>query len=96
MKLYNKSNRIYQHSYLNDKKKVVILNLYPKQSADIPEDIAKLWLKSGEVVEYVDPAEAKKAEAEAAEKQAQLEDENAELKAEIKKLKEAAKKAAKK
>ena len=48
----------------------------------MPDKIAKLWLKTGEVVEYVKPEEAKA-------KQAKLEEENAKLKAELEVLKKA-------
>lgn len=91
MKLYNKSKRTYQHSYFDKDNKLVMVNLYPRQSAEIADDIAKKWLATGEVVEYVDPAEAKKEKAAAAEKQAELEAENAKLKAELAKLKKAKK-----
>ena len=80
MRLYNKSSRIYQHTEMDENNKLIVINLKPKTDAEIPDNIAKLWLKTGEVVEYVKPAEAKA-------KQAELEEENAKLKAEIKKLK---------
>lgn len=80
MRLYNKSSRMYQHTYFDEKNVFHAINLMPKTDAEIPDDIAKAWLKTGEVVEYVEPAEAKA-------KQAELEDENAKLKAEIAKLK---------
>lgn len=77
MKLQNKSKRTYVHSYLNDKFALTILDLKPGEIKDIPDNIAKSWLKSNEIVEYVAPQEAKA-----------LEDENAKLKKELKKLKE--------
>ncbi len=83
MRVYNKSSRKYQHSEFNEKNKLVTIELLPKTDAEIPDEIAKKWLKTGEVVEYVKPEDAKA-------KQAELEDENAKLKAEIEKLKKQA------
>ena len=80
MKLYNKSKRAYQHSYFDDKNKLVSITLLPKETKEIDDTIAEIWLKTGEVVEYADPKEVK-------ETQAKLEDENAKLKAEIEALK---------
>lgn len=88
MRLYNKSERTYQHSYFDNKNQLVVLNLYPKTNNEIPDDIAKLWLATGEVVEYVDPQEAKAKQEKAAKKQAELETENEKLKAELEKQKE--------
>ena len=62
--------------------KLIVINLLPKTDAEIPDNIAKLWLKTGEVVEYVKPEEAKAV-------QAKLEEENAKLKAELEALKKA-------
>lgn len=80
MKLYNKSKRAYQHSYFDEKNKLVSITLLPKQTKEIDDKIAEIWLKTGEVVEYADPKEVKKT-------QAKLADENAKLKAEIEALK---------
>ncbi len=82
MRVYNKSSRMYQHSEMDKNNKLVVINLPPKADAEIPDNIAELWLKTGEVVEYVKPEEAKAA-------QAKLEEENAKLKAELEKLKKA-------
>lgn len=83
MRLENKSKRALQHHYYDKDNKLVLINLLPNNNAEIPEDVAKIWLTIKGVVEYKDPAEAK------AEKMA-LENENAKLKAEIEKLKKAA------
>ena len=80
MRVYNKSSRMYQHTYFDKENKFHAINLMPKTDAEIPDDIAEKWLKTGEVVEYVKPEEAKA-------KEAALEEENAKLKAEIEKLK---------
>lgn len=94
MRVQNNSKRTYQHTTLDKDKKIVTLNLYPGENLEVPDDIAELWLKTGEVIEYVDPQEAKKTAEAAAKKQAALEDENAKLKEQIAKLEAAAKKQA--
>ena len=70
MRLYNKSKRIYQHSFYNKQNKLEVLNLKPGQNAEIPTEVAKLWLATGDIVEYVDPKEAKAKETKAAEEKA--------------------------
>lgn len=80
MRVYNKSSRKYQHSEFDKDNKLVTIELLPKTDAEIPDEIAKKWLKTGEVVEYVKPEDAKA-------KQAELEEEIAKLKAENEKLK---------
>ena len=80
MRVYNKSSRKYQHSEFNKENKLVTIELLPKTDAEIPDEIAEKWLKTGEVVEYVKPEDAKA-------KQAELEAEIAKLKAENEALK---------
>ena len=80
MIVYNKSSRKYQHSEFNKENKLVTIELLPKTDAEIPDEIAEKWLKTGEVVEYVKPEDAKA-------KQAELEAEIAKLKAENEALK---------
>ena len=82
MRVYNKSSRIYQHTEMDKNNKLVTINLNPKTDAEIPDDIAEKWLRTGEVVEYVKPEEAKA-------KEAALVEENAKLKAELEALKKA-------
>lgn len=82
MRVYNKSSRTYQHTYIDKKNVFHAINLNPKTDAEIPDDIAKAWLKTGEVVEYVKPEEAKA-------KEAALKEENEKLKAELEALKKA-------
>lgn len=90
MKVYNKSQRTYQHSILDKvSKEVTLINLLPGQSLDIDDKIAKQWLATGEVVEYVDPEAAKK-------EKAALEAEIAKLKAEKEEVKKETKKPTKK
>ena len=91
MRVYNKSKRMFQHTL-----KGVDYNLKPKSDIVVPDEVAKIWLATGEVVEYVDPQEARNAQEAAAKKQGELEAENERLKAELEKLKKAKAKAAKK
>ena len=80
MRVYNKSSRIYHHTEMDKNNKLITINFNPKTDAEIPDKIAKLWLKTGEVVKYVKPEEAEA-------KEAALEEENAKLKAELEALK---------
>ncbi|MBQ8475798.1 hypothetical protein IJ531_01935 [bacterium] len=80
MRLENISKRTYQHSILNDKKKVEILELKPGQNKEVPDIVAKQWLKSGEIREYISPEAAKAVEEE-------LKAENEALKKELEALK---------
>lgn len=82
MRVHNKSKRMYQHGEYN---------LPAGANIEISKEVAEIWLATGDVVEYVDPSEAKAKEAKAKETQKALEDENAKLKAEIEKLKAEAK-----
>lgn len=84
MRVYNKSKRMYEHGEYK---------LAPGSDIKVPDEVAEIWLATGDIVEYVDPTEAKKAEAKATENLKALEDENAKLRAEIEKLKAEAKKA---
>lgn len=84
MKVHNKAKHAFQHSIADEIEGVKIIEIGANEVKEIPDDIAKIWIKTGEVVEFVDPKEAK-----------ELEDENAKLKAELVKLK-APKKAASK
>lgn len=81
MRLENMSKRKYQHSYLDKNKHIVILELAPGQNKEIPDNIAKQWLKTGEVREYADPKEAQA-------KEEKLKAENEALKKELQALKE--------
>lgn len=76
MKLHNQANHAFQHSFMNDKNDLVIVEIKAGEIKEIDDEIAKIWLKTGEVVEFVEPKEAK-----------ELENENAKLKAELEKLK---------
>lgn len=96
----NNSRTTYYHSEkVKDSKGKIKLKNYVVEAlgiAEVPEAVAKIWFKTGNVVEYVAPEDARKAQEEAAKKQAELEAENEKLKAELEKLKKADTKAAKK
>lgn len=84
IKVKNNSKKLYAHTVKNtDKDGNTIAKDYflkPLSTLDVPEDVAQIWFKTKDIVEFVEPKEAK------AEKAA-LEKENAALKAEIEKLK---------
>lgn len=80
MLLKNNSKRSYTHSQLDSEYKLLVLTLKPGEVKEIPDNIAKSWLKSGEVVEYADPQKAKQ-------EQEKIQKENEALKKELEKLK---------
>lgn len=82
MRVYNKSKRMYQHG---EYKLPVGANL------EVPKDVADIWLTTGEVVEFVDPKEAKAKEEKVQKEKEALEKENADLKAKLAKLEKEAK-----
>lgn len=73
MLVKNISKRSYIHSRLDENFNLMMLTLKPDEVKDIPDEVAKSWLKSDDVVEYVNPEDARK-------KEEQLKKENAELK----------------
>lgn len=89
MLIENKSKHNLQHSAYDEKFKLEIVEIKAGEVKEIEDSIAKKWLKTGLVVEYVEPKAAK-------EKESELLAEIEKLKAENKKLKEAKPKAAKK
>lgn len=85
MKLQNKAKNAFQASYYNDKMQLVIIEIQAGEIKDITDEkIAKQWLKTGKVVEFSDPAEAKAKEKELLAEIEKLKAENAELKGEEK------------
>lgn len=62
MKLHNKSKHPYQHSYLDDKNNLQSIVLNVGEVKEIPDNIAKIWIKMGEIVEFVAPEDAKATE----------------------------------
>lgn len=83
MKIHNKAKHAFQHSLYNTQNGVTLIEIQAGEIKDIPDEIAQIWINTGEVVEFVEPKQAK-----------ELEDENAKLKAELNKLKAEPKKAA--
>lgn len=79
MKVHNKAKHAFQHSMYDTQKGVTIIEIAAGEIKDIPDDIAQIWINTGEVVEFVEPKQAK-----------ELEDENAKLKTELDKLRAAA------
>lgn len=73
MLVKNISKRSYIHSRLDENYNLMMLTLKPDEVKDIPDEVAKSWLKSDDVVEYVNPEDARKQEE-------KLKKENAELK----------------
>lgn len=80
MKVHNKSNHPFQHSYLDDKKQLVIVEINAGEIKEVKDEIAKIWLKTGSVVEFVAPEDLKAKEEELNKKIEKLEAENAKLK----------------
>lgn len=74
MRVQNKSKRMFVHSVLNAKKQAELLTLSPGENKEIPDEVAKQWLKSGEVIKYADPEEIEKLKAELAELKSKKED----------------------
>lgn len=64
MLLQNISKRKYVHSILNAKRQAELLTLNPGEHKEIPDEVAKQWLKTGEVIKYADPNEVEKLKAE--------------------------------
>lgn len=89
MLVKNNAKRPVQHSFYNDKQELIIVEIAGGEVKEIQDDIAKLWLKHGLVVEYVEPKKAKEEKEELLAKIAKLEAENAALKKEeVKEVKE--------
>lgn len=82
MLVKNNAKRPVQHSFYNDKQELIIVEIAGGEVKEIQDDIAKLWLKHGLVIEYVEPKKAKEEKEELLAKIAKLEAENAALKKE--------------
>ena len=76
MKVKSNAKHNYCHARLNDNYKLEMLILRPNEIKEVPDEVAKSWIKTGEVIEYIEPKDVKKVEIE-----------NKALKDEIKKLK---------
>lgn len=96
MKLLNKSGNNLSHTLIvkNEPKVYLLAN---GKHADVPQEIAEIWLKFNGVEKYIEPQDLEKAAKEAEEKsQTELEalkKENTELKKKIADLEKAAKEA---
>lgn len=88
MLVKNNAKRPVQHSFYNDKQELIIVEIAGGEVKEIQDDIAKLWLKHGLVVEYVEPKKAKEEKEELLAKIAKLEAELAAKKEEKKETKE--------
>ena len=90
MKIQNKTSNGFSHvmkeqdekGYLKD----VLYTVAAGGVADVPDEVAQVWLKIPGVVQYVAPEDLKKVEEEAKAKQAALEKENEALKAKLAEL----------
>lgn len=81
MKLHNKSSHPYQHSYLDEKMELVLIELKAGEVKEIEDEkIINAWLKTGDIVEFVAPEEAKAKEDKLLKEIEQLKAENAKLK----------------
>ena len=80
MKLHNKSKHAFQHSIMDEKMHLTLVTIEPNEIKEVDDAIAKIWLKAGDIVEYVAPAEVKAKEEQLLKKIQQLEKENAALK----------------
>ena len=73
MLVKNNSKRPIQHSFYNEKQELIIVEIAGGEIKDINDEIAKLWLKNGLVIEYVEPKKAKEEKEELLAKIAKLE-----------------------
>ena len=80
MKIVNKAKHPFQHSYLDEKLNLQIVEIGAGEIKDIDDEIAKVWLSTGKVAEYVEPKEAKEKENELLKEIEKLKAENAKLK----------------
>lgn len=64
MKVENKCKHAFCHSVLNEKMQVEMIILKPGEHKDVPDEVAKQWLKTGDIIEYADPEELAKVKAE--------------------------------
>lgn len=80
MKIHNKSNNPFQHSYFDEKMELVSIEIGAGEIKEIDDEIAKVWLKTGKVVEYIAPVEAKAKEDALKAEIEKLKAENAKLK----------------
>jgi hypothetical protein len=80
MKVKNNSKNKFCHAQLDKDYKLEMLLLAPNEIKEIPDEIAKNWIATGKVIQYIEPKDVKKIDAE-----------NKALKEELEKLKQEAK-----
>ena len=80
MNLHNKSSHPFQHSYFDKNMDLISIEINAGEIKDIDDEIAKIWLKTGQVVEFVEPQEAKEEKNELLKEIEKLKAENEELK----------------
>ena len=85
MKLHNKAKHPFQHSYFDEAKNLHIVEINAGEIKEIDNKIAKIWLKTGEVVEFVAPEDMKAKEEALTKEIEKLKAENAQLKGNDKK-----------
>ena len=73
MLVKNNFKRPIQHSFYNKKQELIIVEIAGGEIKEIDDEIAKLWLKNGLVIEYVEPKKAKEEKEELLAKIAELE-----------------------
>ena len=91
MKIQNKSKHAFQHSYLDEKFKLVSVEIQAGETKEVEDKIAEIWLKTGACVEFVAPEDLKAKEEKLNEEIKKLKAENAKLKAKEEKPKTKAK-----
>ena len=84
MKVKNISKNKFCHAQLDKNYKLEMLLLAPNEIKKVPDEIAKNWIATGKVIQYIEPKDVKKIDAE-----------NKALKEELEKLKKEAKQEAK-
>lgn len=82
MKVQNKSKHPYQHSYYNEHMVLVSVEIQPGEIKEIEDKIAKVWIATGECVEFVAPEDLKAKEEKLNKEIEKLKAENAKLKEE--------------
>lgn len=84
MKVKNISKNRFCHAQLDKNYKLEMLLLAPNEIKEVPDEIAKNWIDTGKVIQYIEPKDVKEINAE-----------NKALKEELEKLKKETKQKAK-
>lgn len=78
MKVKNVSKNKFCHAQLDKNYKLEMLIIAPNEIKEVPDEIAKNWISTGKVIQYIEPKDVKEINAE-----------NKVLKQELEKLKKA-------